>query len=266
MADDDIKKTVTPDTQKSTDVGGEDKGKGEDKTKDTADLSKKLGSLETENTTLKSYQEKVDPVLQTIWADPELYKKVEAAYKKRLSGTAAEEGEEDKEEEGEEDKDKKKDKQPVRSATDSDTRNAMIKKIVDDFSTKMKIDTLAAEDKKSMNVKVGAMLQEMLDPKGNKTLAQIMEDVPLTKLPQFLEHAYFLVNKDKVISDAKEAAKQETLTGSTGVIGGFSATSVEPDTMSLTPKEKAAAANIGVSEDKYLARKKEIAKRNNQLF
>lgn len=225
-------------------------------------MAEELGMVRKENETLKEYQTRVNPVIETIWSDPELLKRVDQVHKKRLGIKV--------------DDDKKPDDQaspdgepkiPAKpTSTDVDTRNAMIRTIVDGFSDKFGITKLEAEAKKEMNLKVGTMLQELLDPKGNKNLQQIMEDVSLTKLPSYLEHAYYLANKDTVVKEAKEQGKKEAQDQSRGIIGSFSSTSIETDSMTLTPQERKSADSIGVSHEKYLARKKEIAKRNNKLI
>ena len=220
---------------------------------DTMKMAQELGMAKKENETLKDYQERVNPVIETIWSDPDLLKQVEDRHKKRLNPTK------------EVVKDTPEDKS-TSSPVDIDTRNAVIRDIVDKFSDRYGITKLDTEKKAEMNTKVGTMLKDMLDPNGNKKdLADVMKDVSLTKLPSFLDHAYFLSNKESMLSDAKEQGKRELQDASLGVVGSFSSTSIEPDSMTLSPREKQIAENMGIPPDKYLARKKEIAKRNNEL-
>lgn len=216
-------------------------------------IAEELGMARKENETLKEYQNRVNPVIETIWSDPELFKQVEEKHKKRLSGDT-----------------KPSDTPPPDTKpptdTDVDTRNAVIRDIVDTFSDKYGITKLESKEKGEMNTKVGTMLKDLLDPKGNKRdLSAVMEDVSLTKLPFYLEQAYYLANKDSMMAAAKEQGKKELQDASLGIIGSFSSTSIEPDTVVLSAKEKQIAENMGVSQEKYLARKKEILKRNNEL-
>ena len=238
--------TQTPDNKKPQDSGS-----------DMTELAKKVGSYETENKTLKEYQQQVDPVLQTIWNDPQLKKQVELAHRKRLEGTV----------EVEEDKGKvTKENGQQPNAAVTDTKNAMIRQIVDNFSVKHGIDKLEGDTKKDMNTKVGAMLQELLDPMGNKNLAEIMQTVSLTKLPEYLDHAYYLANKETIVKAAKEEGKKEAVAVEQGIVGSFAATSIETENITLSEKERKTAKGLGISEEKYLARKKEIAKRGNDLY
>ena len=217
-------------------------------------MAKELGETKAKLEILEKYQTEVDPVLQTIWSDEDTLKAVTEKHNKRLGVTPA-------------------DPKPAAptapaapSAVELENRNAHIKSIVDKFSADKGIDKLDEEAKKQMNTKVGAMLQDMLNPKGNKNLQQIMEDVSLTKLPQFLENAHYLATKDERENQAREQGKQEALGQAVGVVGSMPASSVNPEQINLTPKEKDIATKMGISEERYLARKKEIAKQDGALY
>lgn len=220
---------------------------------DVRKMAEELGGMRKENESLKDYQERVNPVIETIWSDPELLKQVEERHKKRLNPDA-----------------KPADAAPADKKTpapaDTDTRNAVIRDIVDTFSEKYGITKLESKEKGEMNTKIGTMLKDLLDPKGNKRdLTAVMEDVSLTKLPFYLEQAYYLANKESLLASAKEQGKREVTDAGLGVVGSFSSTSIEPDTVTLSAKEKQIADNMGVTHEKYLERKKEILKRNNEL-
>lgn len=217
---------------------------------DPVKMAEELGSTKKENEVLAKYREQVDPLIQTITSDEELLKKVTEAHKKRLNSTETKETL--KESNGE--------------ARDPEARNAIIKQTVDQFSRDKGIDKLEPEARKDMNVRISNMLLEMLDNTGTRSLQQVMESVSLTRLPDFLEKAYTLANKDSIVSKAKEEGKTEALNGQRGIVGSFSSSSIEPDNMSLTPKEKEIARKMGIAEDKFLARKKEIASRQNELY
>lgn len=229
--------------------------KEEPKGQDPTELAQKLGTAEAENKTLKDYKDKADPVLQTIFADHELYKKVEEAHQKRL-GVATDDKKDDPKNKNGEDK-----------AGDTDTRRAMIVSVVNEFNKRHGMDKLTQEERTEINNKVGAQLKEMLDPMGNKaTLTQVMEDASLIKLPEFLDNAFYLVNRTKIVEQAKEQGKKEAAEENLGVVGGFSSISIEPDNAMLTLKEREIAKKMGISEDKFLARKKEIAQRRGELY
>lgn len=258
MADDDAKKvddTKVDDTGKAA-VTPDDAaaGKRDVSSEDVRKMAEELGGIRKENESLKDYQERVNPIIETIWSDHELLKQVEDRHKKRLSPG-------DKKPADEDAPDKK-----TQLPADTDTRNAVIRNIVDTFSEKYGITKLDVKEKGEMNTKIGTMLKDLLDPKGNKRdLTAVMEDVSLTKLPFYLEQSYYLANKESLLASAKEQGRKEVQDAGLGVVGSFSATSIEPDTVTLSAKEKQIADNMGVSHEKYLDRKKEIMKRNNEL-
>lgn len=221
---------------------------------DAVALAKELGEAKAKLERLEKYQSEVDPVLQTIWADEEALKVVTDKHNKRLGVTPTDPTTPDPT------------KPPPPSPVEVENRNAHIKSIVDKFSTDKGIDKLDPEAKKEINIKVGAMLQDMLDPKGNKNLQQIMEDVSLTKLPQFLENAYYLATKDSTVAEAIERGKREALGQSVGVMGSIPSSAPNTSEVVLTPTEKETAAKMGIPEDRYLARKKEIASQEGQLY
>ena len=254
MVDEGKKVDEKPDDAGKVDIKPDDKDKvsRSDSGDDVRKMAEELGGMRKENESLKEYQERVNPVIETIWSDPELLKQVEDRHKKRLNPDA-----------------KPADAAPVDKKTppaDVDTRNAVIRDIVDTFSEKYGITKLESKEKGEMNTRIGTMLKDLLDPKGNKRdLTQVMEDVSLTKLPFYLEQSYYLANKESLLNSAKEQGKKEVTDAGLGVVGSFSSTSIEPDTVTLSSKEKQIADNMGVTHEKYLERKKEIMKRNNEL-
>lgn len=236
------------------------KGATQDKSSsDAVALAEKVGKLEAENANLKQYQERVDPVIQTIWSDSDTLQKVTDVHNKRL-GINVNDDKSDK-------KDDKIATTPVKpSATELDNRNGLIKTIVDKFSTDKGIDKLEKDKQAELNTRVGAELKEMLDPMGNKSLQQIMETVSVTKLPQFLDKAWFLATRNEQMQMAKSEGRKEVTDEGTGVIGSMASSSVTPDSVILSSKEKDVAQKLGISPEKYLENKKEIMKRDGQLF
>ena len=167
--------------------------------------------------------------------------------------------------EDEEDKDKKP-TEVVPSKEVKDTKNWAVSQIVNGFYKNHEVDKLSPEQKQELDQRVGVKLKEMFDPNNNKTISQIMEDVPLEKLPQYLEDAYTLAFKNETVEAAKEQGKREASYEGLGVIGGLPSTTGSSEEITLTPAQKETARKMGVSEDIYLKNAKEIAARNNQLY
>ena len=223
---------------------------------DNTKMAEELGKFKKENEILKNYQQQVDPVLGTLYdrkfLDEATFNKVLEAHNKRLGITPS----------GTEDIVPKPEAPPPSSKHEIDTRNTLIIDKVNQFNQKHGIDKLEKEVKEEVNLKIANILKTWLDPNDNKKdLAQVMEDVPLTKLEGFLDQAYFLATKDTKLKEAEEQGKQKAEEEGRGIIGSLSSESPSPETISLTAKEKDIAQRMGVTEDKFLARKKEIAQR-----
>lgn len=192
------------------------------------------------------YKKKVNPVLETLWSDPELLKKATEIHNKRLGiATETPPGE----------------NPTTTPSTETDTRNAMVNQISDKFEAKRGIDKLPDDKKKEVRGLLGNMIKEMVDPKGNKTITQVFEEISLTKLDWYFERAFDLINRDEDIKAAIERGRSEILDGNQAAVGVMSSapsSSIPIDSVTLTPAEKTAASRMGVSEEDYLKNKKAI--------
>lgn len=224
---------------------------------DSISLAKKNGELEAEVKRVKGeyqeYRQKADPVLETLWSDTELLRKATEAHNKRLGKTPPAPP-----------ADPQNPTPPSAPApsSDPDTRAATISLISNDFEKKVGIDKLPEDKQKEARGKIGSMLKEMVDPKGNKTIAQVFEEVSLIKLPWYLERAHDLAFKEDNLASAREQGKNEVLAqyqGDVGSIGSVPSGSVPLDQITLTPQERKAAQNMHISDEDYLKSKKEIA-------
>ena len=198
------------------------------------------------------YKSEVDPILETLASDDDLLKNATELHNKRLGRIpATEPKKEDKEEEP-----------SLETKQLKDTRSAFLDKISGDFEDKYGINKLPEEEKKEARERVGFMLKRMLDPNDNKTMAQIFEEVSLKKLPEYLENAYYLANRNNDMKAAYEKGKSEVLSqyeGETGAIGSMASSSLSPgDDVSLSPIEQRVAQNLGVSPEAYLKNKKKL--------
>ena len=84
----------------------------------------------------------------------------------------------------------------------------------------------------------------------------------LEKLPKYLEKAYSLATMNDTIKKAQESAQAEANSGAAGIISSVPSNSPEGTDATLTPTERELAKRMGVSEDKWLERKKQINSRN----
>jgi len=212
------------------------------------ELQKKLGEQATEVGELRSFRDQMDPVLQAVWADPDLYGKLDNKIKEmRGFGVLAKE----------EAKEDGKGKTEVPSA-DLDTRRALENQIIADFERRYGIDQLAQNQRREMHVKIGNSLADLADPGGKMTYAEIVNTISLQKLPRYLENAYFIANKENLIETAKLEALTANKVNQQASIGSIPASSGMSSELELSASEREAAQKMGIPVAKYLARKKEI--------
>jgi len=214
------------------------------------ELEGKIGDQSKELGDLRSYQQKMDSVLQAIWSDPNIYNQIDLQMKK-ISGVDVPQAKPEEakvpEKPGE-----KKPEEIAPPAPDQDTRKAVEGQIIADFMARYGVNQLDPEKQKEMKGKIGVALAEMLDPGGKKQYSQILSEISLQKLPRFLENAYVIANKDSLTSQT--VGKPEE-----GAIGSIpSSASTTAESLTLSPAEREIAKKQGVTEEKYLQRKKEI--------
>jgi hypothetical protein len=174
-------------------------------------------------------------------ADPELFKQVEKSIEK-FSG-------------------KKTDTTVNDQVSEEikDTKSATENQIVTGFEQKYKLDILPTEKKTALQGKIGKELAEMLDPGGKKTIKQVMDSIPLTRLPVYLEKAYRLATIDDRDEQIRAKAVLDARINAEASFGSSQSQSLSTKEGSLTDQEKKTAKKFGISEEKYLAQKQAIA-------
>lgn len=143
-------------------------------------------------------------------------------------------------------------------ATRDDTRIAVEKTIVKEFETEHGIDKLSADEKTTLQKRVGKELEEMLDPKGAKNASELIADLPLDRLPSLLRKAYKLATAD----DDKERSRLKGLLQARdnrdAEFGTIPSSSRSSSQNLLTPEEQKVAKRLNITEEQYLKNKKEI--------
>lgn len=142
-----------------------------------------------------------------------------------------------------------------------DTRVALEQTMINDFERNYGLDSIEQAKRSELNQKIGIELAEMLDPGGQKTYQEIIESIPLDRLPKYLDKAYKLATT----GDQAERARMEGLIqakqNNEASFGNIPASSSKSDGVTLTPEEREAARKMNVSEEKYLKNKIEDLKR-----
>lgn len=168
---------------------------------------------------------------------PALYKQVEDEIKRRAGTTTV-----------------------PQTVTRDDTRIATETILINNFEKQYSIDTLPQEQRSEMHKKIGAELAELLDPAGKKSVKEIMDTIPLDRLPKYLDKAYRLAT----IGDEKEHSRLQALAearqNSEGAFSSMTSSSPTGKENKLTDEEKKVAARMNISEEKYLKSKQTLNK------
>lgn len=224
---------------------------------DPVALAKRVGELEVQNKELNEYKQKADPVLETLYSDSGLLQSAIKIHNKRM-GITTNEPPADPNAPADPNN---PNPAPVAPSYDPDNRAATINLTMDKFESEVGISKLDPEKKQEIRGQIGNMLKEMLDPKGNKNINQVLDEVSLTKLPWYLKQSFTLISRDADVASAIERGKVEAKgeqDAGTGSIGSLASGDLPIDQIGLTGKEKEVAAKMGVSEEDYLKNKKEI--------
>jgi len=208
-----------------------------DKFKDENELAKSYKSLEEEKGRLstelgqaREFSQTVQPLLEVIRDDPELFQALDK--KLREKGQP---------------KDMTKATPEERSESTKEVRSVATDLIISRFEESKGIDKLTAEEKKVAREKMGNVIAEMT--------GQALTDIDLRRLSTVLENAYTLANKDQLV----EKSKLEALAKARGLdeasIGSLSSSQGKVEE-ALTPEESRVAERMGLTREQYLTSKK----------
>lgn len=192
------------------------------------DLEKKLGEMGEELGKSREFAQVVQPLLETVRNDPELF----ALIDKKLQGKANDTPSEKKE------------------AID-DVRDSTANMLIERFEEKYGITRLDPDKKKVMREKIGDTIQEMT--------GQTAKTLDLRRLPDTLERAYFLANKDALIEKSKLEALVSAKGNSEGSIPSISSTPGKTE-KTLSPEEHKVAGKMGLTDEEYLTSKEKSSR------
>lgn len=223
------------------------------------ELERKFGEHSKEVEEARKLRDQTDTLLRAIWADPDLYRQVEQGIQKYAKGEVIPD-----ERKPVPQKEQPKDAIQTDPAI-SDMKKSQENKILDDFFTRYGYKELGEQEKKDAYAKLSLSLAEIVDPAGNRPIKEVLESIPLSKLPRFLENAHRIANYDMAINQAKQSALGSR-ENDEAVIGSFSssASKSRANQVTLTNRERETARKMGISEDDYLKQKAEIQKQNSR--
>lgn len=214
----------------------------EDIVKMYGELERKLGEQSATVAEAKKLKKNQQLLADAIMSDPKLAQQVEGALRKKMGIESDDSG-------GDED-DKKTDK------SSEDLRRYSENKIISEFSDEFGLTELKSEEREKALKEVGQQLADLVDPTGKKSMSEVLSSVSLEKLPDLLRKSYFLTNMENIMSGDKSSLSNLSALGRISSAGGSS----DQESGGLTPEEKEVAKKLGVSEEKYLKRKKESNK------
>ena len=163
MADDPTNPTPASNDPSQSPAGGSPADKGGSSTsQDSVKMAEELGRLRKIEEDYKKYVSDVDPVIQTLYSDQELFQKVGDIHRKRLGISPSDP----------EDKPDDKPNTAPQSQESKDTRNYLVSQVVKDFYARNGLDKLDAEKKGELDQKISMVLKETLNPTGGKNLQQ----------------------------------------------------------------------------------------------
>lgn len=238
------------------------KGKSaEDIAKAYIELEGKLGEQSASVEEAKKAQEQVDTLLRAIYSDPDTYRTVEQAVQKYTNGGVLPDNRNNPNKKG--DEEAQADKTVVTDPKVDELKKTEENRILGDFFGKYGYNNLPEKERKDNYQKLSLALAELVDPGGNRPIAQILSSIPTSKLSTYLENAHFIANKDMMLEQAKKSALITERENNSATIGSFSAASTsgqEPSMANLTSKEREMAGKMGISEEQYAKRKFQIQK------
>lgn len=191
----------------------------------------KMGEMSSEVGKAREFAQTVQPLLETLRNDPELFKQVDEALRKRNVPHV--------------DADKRPD------VVNKEVRDVTSDLIIQRFEERYGIDKMDAEKRRELRNKIGTQVTDLT--------GQPLDSVDLRRLPQVLESAYILANKDKLVDKAKLEAQIEAKQNADGTIGSLSSQPGKSQA-SLTAEEERVAKKMGLTSEEYIASKKKSSR------
>lgn len=270
-----VSQTEAPVTDKATTQtppAGSDAGQGgsntkapsykfktqEEAEKSYQELEKKFGEHSQEVEAARKFQEDSKVVFDAIWSDPDLYRAVETGIKKRQNGAQLPETKPTVPKKGDEEA-------SVINNQVSEIKKTQENKILNDFYAQFGYRNLGEKEFRDATQNLSLTLAEIVDPSGQRPIREVLNNIPLSKLPRFLEHAHKIANYNMAIGQAKKSALSQ-VENEDATIGSFAASSGQGrgNAVTLTNRERETARKMGIKEEDYLASKTKILKERSE--
>jgi len=215
------------------------------------ELERKLGEHSSELGESRKFKQEMGVVLQAIYSDPNLTE----AVKKEILKISGQETKPDE------------DKKPTSSVSEDsikEIRRVQEQTIMKGFEDKYGFSGLDSEKKQEAYNKVGDALLNLLDPGGKKSRDEVLDSIDLTRLPYYLDNAYYLANRDGELEKAGKEGMARAMQNRGGMIGGIPSSGSVSSSDSLTTDEREVARKMGISDQDYLKNKKELREQKGE--
>ncbi len=225
-----------------------------EQSQEVAEARKKVDDALKLQTDAVQARQTLQELTELIYADPERIKAVEAWYTKKTGKSV------DQKPNGQASPSDGSASLSQTSPQVEDTRRALQDQIFDEFYGKHGIDKLPLKEKQEALQKISSEFADLFDSTGRMSISQIVSQRPLVSLRKDLEKAYRLssINESSQGVDAQNENDQ-------AAIGSLAGKTIREDQMKLTVAEEEMAKKLGISPEKYLERKKEIAKEKGSV-
>lgn len=195
------------------------------------ELESKLGEQSEEVRRSKEFAQVVQPVLDAIRDDPELFKKLDEKLRQKDQSSDSPDA-------------------PAKSnkATGQDeVRDAASELIRAKFEERHGINKLPSDKQKAMRQRIGDIIYELT--------GETYANVDLRRLGPVLENAYILANKDELIEKSKLEALAEAGETEKATMPGIPSSPGKGDG-ALSSEETEIASKLGLTKKQYLQGKK----------
>jgi hypothetical protein len=201
------------------------------------ELEKTLGTKAKNEKEAREQVQQWEQLGKVIESNPALYKQVEDEITRSASKTS-----------------------PTTTPKRDDTRIALENQIITRFEEERGIQGLEGEKKQQLHSRIGEELKDMLDPGGTKTVNEVLSNIPLDRLPRYLNNAYKLATAGDKDEQARAEAILEARQNREAVFGAIPSSGIKGKTKTLTPDQQRVARRMNMSEEDYLKQLEEIEK------
>jgi len=207
----------------------------EDLAKAYHDLETKLGTQGDELGKAKEFAIVVQPLLEVVRDDPELFAQIDKKIRAKSEPTSQNNTPAKKEE-----------------AANPEIRDFASDLVIARFEEKYAIKELPPEEQKGLRTKIGDLVYELTGVPLTK--------VDLRRLSGILDKVYILANKDKLVKQEVLEAQMSANGNKSAEISSLPSKQGKGENESLTPEETRVATRMGLTKEQYLEGKKKASR------